>query len=172
MNMNLNTNMNTNANTGRIDIMGKTNLDVFSLYDQIPLSETTSDFREALTGTTTSTMLSVAFFSKENIKIIQNAIKAGVYKLSNGLFSIGEQNEDTLKIIMRSIFLQNSKHGCDVTSQIVELNKLVCDYAVPQVYGEADGYMKYKRDISTMAKPIQRPISTYHNNTLETKRFF
>jgi hypothetical protein len=164
--------MNTNANTGRIDIMGKTNLDVFSLYDQIPLSETTSDFREALTGTTTSTMLSVAFFSKENIKIIQNAIKAGVYKLSNGLFSIGEQNEDTLKIIMRSIFLQNSKHGCDVTSQIVELNKLVCDYAVPQVYGEADGYMKYKRDISTMAKPIQRPISTYHNNTLETKRFF
>lgn len=172
MNMNLNTNMNTNANTGRIDIMGKTNLDVFSLYDQIPLSETTSDFREALTGTTTSTMLSVAFFSKENIKIIQNAIKAGVYKLSNGLFSIGEQNEDTLKIIMRSIFLQNSKHGCDVTSQIVELNKLVCDYAVPQVYGEADGYMKYKRDISTMAKPIQRPISTYHNNTLETKSFF
>tara|TARA_B110000483_G_C18191912_1_gene541297 strand:+ start:1723 stop:2217 length:495 start_codon:yes stop_codon:yes gene_type:complete len=164
--------MNTNANTGRIDIMGKTNLDVFSLYDQIPLSETTSDFREALTGTTTSTMLSVAFFSKENIKIIQNAIKAGVYKLSNGLFSIGEQNEDTLKIIMRSIFLQNSKHGCDVTSQIVELNKLVCDYAVPQVYGEADGYMKYKRDISTMAKPIQRPISTYHNNTLETKSFF
>jgi len=69
--MNLNTNMNTNANTGRIDIMGKTNLDVFSLYDQIPLSETTSDFREALTGTTTSTMLSVAFFSKENIKIIK-----------------------------------------------------------------------------------------------------
>lgn len=172
MNMNLNTNMNNNANTGRIDIMGKTNLDVFSLYDQIPLSETTSDFREALTGTTTSTMLSVAFFSKENIKIIQNAIKAGVYKLSNGLFSIGEQNEDTLKIIMRSIFLQNSKHGCDVTSQIVELNKLVGDYAVPQVYGEADGYMKYKRDISTLAKPIQRPISTYHNNTLETKRFF
>jgi hypothetical protein len=170
--MNLNTNMNNNANTGRIDIMGKTNLDVFSLYDQIPLSETTSDFREALTGTTTSTMLSVAFFSKENIKIIQNAIKAGVYKLSNGLFSIGEQNEDTLKIIMRSIFLQNSKHGCDVTSQIVELNKLVGDYAVPQVYGEADGYMKYKRDISTLAKPIQRPISTYHNNTLETKRFF
>jgi hypothetical protein len=164
--------MNNNANTGRIDIMGKTNLDVFSLYDQIPLSETTSDFREALTGTTTSTMLSVAFFSKENIKIIQNAIKAGVYKLSNGLFSIGEQNEDTLKIIMRSIFLQNSKHGCDVTSQIVELNKLVGDYAVPQVYGEADGYMKYKRDISTLAKPIQRPISTYHNNTLETKRFF
>ena len=172
MNTNMNTNVNTKVNNGRIDIMGKTNLDVFTLYDQIPISETNSDFREALTGTTTTTMLSAAFFSKENIKIIQNAIKAGVYKLSNSKFSIGEQNEDTLKIIMRSIFLQNSKHGHDVTSQIVELNKLVCDYAVPQIYGEADGYMKYKRDISTMAKPMQRPLSTYHNNTLETKRFF
>lgn len=172
MNTNMNKKVNTKVNNGRIDVMGKTNLDVFTLYDQIPLSETTSDFREALTGTTTSSMLSVAFFSKENIKIIQNAIKAGVYKLSDGKFTIGDQNEDTLKIIMRSIYLQNSKHGNDVTSQIVELNRLVCDYAVPQVFGEAEGYMNYKRDISTMAKPMQRPLSTYHNNTLETKRFF
>ena len=73
---------------------------------------------------------------------------------------------------MRSIYLQNAKHGRDVTSQVSELNKLVCDYAVPQIYGEADGYMKYKRDVSTMATPMQRPISTYHNNTLETKKFF
>jgi hypothetical protein len=168
----MNTKVDTNINTGRIDIMGKTNLDVFTLYDQIPISETSSDFREALTGTTTSTMLSVAFFSKENIKIVQNSIKAGVYKLSKGQFSIGDQNEDTLKIIMRSIYLQNSKHSSNVTKQIVELNKLVRDYAVPQVFGEADGYMKYKRDISTLAKPMERPLSTYHSNTLETKRFF
>ena len=164
--------MNNNMNNGRIDIMGKTNLDVFTLYDQIPVSEGSSDFREALTGTNTSTMLSAAFFSKENIQIIQNAIKAGVNKLSNGNFVVGNQNEDTLKIIMRSIYLQNSKNGNDITTQIIELNKLVCDYAVPQIYGEADGYMKYKRDVSTMAKPMQRPISTYHNNTLELKKFF
>lgn len=159
-------------NNGRIDIIGKTNLDVFTLYDQIPTTDTTSDYREALTGTNSSTQLSHAYFSKENIKIIQNAIKAGVYKLSNGIFTIADQNEDTLKIIMRSIYLQNAKHGNDVRQQVRDLNKLVCDYAVPQIYGEADGYMKYKRDISTMATPIQRPISTYHNNTLETKKFF
>jgi hypothetical protein len=157
---------------GRIDILGKTNLDVFSLYDQMPVKEKSSDFREALTGTTTESYLSNAFFSKENIQIIQNAIKAGVYKKSNGKFTISNQNEDTLKIIMRSIFLQNAKHGKDVTSEIITLNKLVCDYAIPQIYGEADGYMKYKRDVSTMAKPMQRPISTYHTNTLETKTFF
>ena len=54
---------------GRIDIMGKTNLDVFTLYDQMPIKETSSDFREALTGTSTQTNLSNAFFSKENIEI-------------------------------------------------------------------------------------------------------
>ena len=56
--------------------------------------------------------------------------------------------------------------------KMLQLNKLVCDYAVPQIFKEADGYIKYKRDVSTMAKPMQRPISTYHTNTLETKTFF
>ena len=41
----------------------------------MPQQNTTSDFREALTrGTTTQTNLSNAFFLKENIEIIQNAI--------------------------------------------------------------------------------------------------
>ena len=107
-------------NNGRIDIIGKTNLDVFTLYDQIPTTDTTSDYREALTGTNSSTQLSHAYFSKENIKIIQNAIKAGVYKLSNGIFTIADQNEDTLKIIMRSIYLQNAKHGNNVRQQLAQ----------------------------------------------------
>ena len=56
MNATIDTNTGSRVNNGRIDVMGKTNLDVFTLYDQIPISETTSDFREALTGTTTTTM--------------------------------------------------------------------------------------------------------------------
>ena len=56
--------------------------------------------------TSSDGLCSAAFFSKENIQIIQNAIKAGVYKLSNGNFVVGNQNEDTLKIIMRSIYLE------------------------------------------------------------------
>ena len=30
---------------GRIDIMGKTNLDVFQLYDQIPINDDFSDIK-------------------------------------------------------------------------------------------------------------------------------
>ena len=78
-------------NNGRIDIAGKTNLDVFTLYDQIPTSDTTSDFREALTGTNSSTQLSHAYFSKENIQHLQNKIRQGVYEESNGQWKTGSQ---------------------------------------------------------------------------------
>ena len=43
------------------------------------------------------------FFSAENIRIVQNGLKAGVYNASNGNFRIGDQNEDTLKIIIITI---------------------------------------------------------------------
>ena len=58
------------------------------------------------------------------------------------------QDPDVLKIIMRSIFKQYSKNNAqDISTkqQIEALNKLVLDYAIPQVYGSAQGYMKYKR---------------------------
>ena len=118
-------------------------------------------------------LLSNAFFSSENIQIIQNAIRAGVYKASNTRFNICNQNEDTLKIIMRSMFLQHSINlKTNITEQIESLNKLVYDYCITQLLGEIEGYLKYKNDVSTLAVPLSRPISTYHNNTLETKKFF
>ena len=68
------------------------------------------------------------FFSAENIQIIQNSIKAGVYHSSNGQHVIGNQDEDTLKIIMRSIFLQLSANlQTNIMEQVNELNKLVLD---------------------------------------------
>ena len=87
---------------------------------------------------------------------------------------IGEQDVDTLKVIMRSIFFQHSAHLSDnIMGQVQELNKLVLDYCVPQVYGEAEGYMKYKHDISTLAVPMQRPAAaSYKTKTLEQKPWF
>ena len=74
---------------------------------------------------------------------------------------------------MRSIYLSHAVNiPNDITKQIEELNKLVIDYCVPQLLGECQGYIKYKNDVSTLVVPIDRPVSTYHNNTLETKKFF
>tara|TARA_S200000501_G_C20687180_1_gene683486 strand:- start:31 stop:534 length:504 start_codon:yes stop_codon:yes gene_type:complete len=163
----------TKQYNGRINIMGPNTGDVFQLYDRIPVDKKTTGYDNAMTGNWTATTLSKAYFSSENINIIQNAIKAGVYHTSKGTFVIGNQDLDTLKIIMRSTFLQfSSNTHQNITSQISNLNQLVVDYAVPQIIGEAEGYVKYKNDVSTLAVPMKRPMSTYHTNTLKQKDWF
>ena len=158
---------------GRVNILEEQSQDVFSLYDKIPIDQKITSYNDAMTGNFENSNLSRAFFSAKNIIIIQNALMAGVYKASNGRFNIGYQNEDTLKIIMRSMFLQHSANlSTNITEQIVELNKLVVDYCVPKLCSEASAYIKYKNDVSTLAVPLNRPISTYNNNVLELKNFF
>ena len=100
--------MNCNSN-GRVDILGNNVMDCFHLYDRIPISQGDTYFRTAMTGNWNNSLLTKAFFSIENIRILQNGIKAGVYHKSNGRFQIADQDTDILKIIMRSIFLQSSK---------------------------------------------------------------
>ena len=118
-------------------------------------------------------MLSKVYFSKGNIIILQNKIMQGVYKNSNGRFEIGYQDEDTLKIIMRSIYLQNAANNPqNITGQVEALNQIVTDYCVPQICSEAQAYINYKNDVSNLAVPIKRPVSTYSNNNLEFKKFF
>jgi hypothetical protein len=164
----------TNSSTnGRLDIRKPLKQTIFQLYDKINVNEKSSSFKDALNGNWENNILSSAYFSKDNIRILQNGIRAGVYNNSKAKFSIGDQNEDTLKIIMRSIFLSHAVNiPNDITKQIEELNTLVINYCVPQLMGECQGYIKYKNDVSTLVVPIDRPISTYHNNTLETKKFF
>lgn len=158
---------------GRIDILCDNTMDRFKLHDKIPISDRDDYSNNALTGNWERNALSDTFFSIDNIQTLQNGIRTGVYKASNGRFNISEQDVDTLKIIMRSIFLQNSKNQpTNIRGQVEDLNNLVFAYAVPQVTGEAIGYVNYKRDASTMYTPIQRPASTYHSNTLEQKPWF
>ena len=154
--------MNSSTN-GRVDIKTPNTSQLFQIYDKIPAHQC-STYRNPTEGLWDETTLSNLFFSRENIKIIQNGIRAGVYKRSKGNYVIGEQDCDSLKIIMRSVFLQNSSNQpTHVTQQVQALNQLVLDYCIQQVYGEAKGYVKYISDVSTLAVPIAHPITT--NNT-------
>ena len=163
-------NINTN---GRVNIIQPDISKLFNMYDPIPKKEAT-DYANALQGNWENSTLSITFFSKQNIQIIQNAFRAGVYKISKKQYLIGHQSEDTLKIIMRSVFLQNSANMiCHITQQIEALNNIVIEYCVNQIYGEAQGYLTYLHDASTLAVPIQRPVmSDTSNKTLELKHFF
>ena len=159
---------------GRINILthDRNNI-MFKMKDNIPVNSK-KDFRGAMTGNWYNTRLSDVFFSKENIQILQNGIRKGVYELSNKQFIISEQNEDELKIIMRSIFLQYSKNlKNNIKEQISSLNNLVLNYAINQVYSESIGYIKFKYDVSTMYEPISRPVlSRTNDKQLELKKWF
>ena len=163
--------MNFESN-GRVDILGPIGPQ-FQLADKIPIKQCVS-FRDALTGQWTDSLLSSAFFSGENIQILQNTIRKGVYEKSNRQYVIGPQNCDELKIIMRSIFLQNANNlPYDIKYQIITLNKLVTDFAIDQIYKEAVSYLKYKYDASTLSVPIATPVNTSpKTNTLELQPFF
>ena len=160
-----------NCLNGRVDILGPIGPQ-FNFSDKIPLKSCVS-YRDALTGSWTDTLLSKLFFSEENIQILQNSIKRGVYDRSNKKFVIGQQNCDELKIIMRSIYLQHCNNlPCDIKYQISRLNDLVTDYAIKQVYNEAIGYIKYKIDASTAYNPINLATNTSSKgNTLELRPF-
>jgi len=165
--------MNCNSSNGRVDILGPNTSSVFALSDRIPVTKGDS-FRDAMTGNWYDTALSNAFFSGQNIQILQNGLRKGVYKLSNDQYLVDEQSSDELKIIMRSVFLQNSRNlANNIPQQINVLNNIVLDYAVKQVYSACEGYMKYKRDASTLVVPIDAPIlSRTNDKQLLLKKWF
>ena len=142
---------------GRLDIVTPPTQDQFALYDRNPVHQCVT-YRDALNGIWENTALSNAFFSKENMQIIQNGIRAGVYEMSKQQFTVMPQKPDTLKIVMRSIYLQYAQHyPTGITAQVERLNKLVLDYAVLNVFNESVGYLKYCEDISTLAVPFELP---------------
>ena len=158
---------------GRVNILNNTPNSVFNLYDKIPVEQNITSYRNALTGNLEDNMLSKVFFSKGNIIILQKKIMQGVYNNSKGRFEIGYQDEDTLKIIMRSVYLQNAANNPNnITAQVEALNHIVADYCVPQICSEAEGYIKYKNDVSTLPVPLSHGVSTYSSNVLELKKFF
>ena len=152
------------TNNGRVDIKSPNTSSLFQMYDKIPANQCVT-FRNPTEGLWDDTDLSRTFFSHQNIKILQNGIRAGVYERSNNQYLIGPQDCDSLKIIMRSVYLQHASNlPYDIPQQVTELNKIVLNYCIQQVYSEAQGYMKYISDVSTLAVPIAHPVMADNND--------
>lgn len=160
---------------GRVNIIDEPSMEMrFKMQERLAVKNKATEYREALTGTWEDNVLAQVFFSKENAQIIQNGLRQGVYMMSNKQYQIAEQNGDTLKIIMRSIYLQYAEHYPDrITEQVERLNKLVLDYAVPTTFKECQAYVHYIKDASTLVVPLEVPL--HHDRQykqLELKPFF
>lgn len=155
--------------SGRVNIEGGT---PFFLKEQIPLDDKTNYFN-ATKYIFQPSELSNTYFSKENINKVHNDIKKKVYDLSQQKYVIDDQDMDVLKVIMRSIFLQYSKFQFEnIKQQVDHLNTMVVEYSSNNIYGEINGYLKYKKDASNMYTLMERPVYLHNDNSLELKTFF
>jgi hypothetical protein len=144
---------------GRVNILEPEDPDVrFRMFEKIAAKNKSVEYRDALEGNWEHNVLAQVYFSAENMQIIQNALRAGVYAMSNNAIIVPPQNIDALRVIMRSTYLQYAQHyPTNITQQVEQLNTYVLDYSVPFVFNEAVAYKKYLQDQSTLVMPLQHP---------------
>lgn len=153
-----------NYGNGRVEVSNPSAQEQFQLFDRIDKKNKSTSYYDALNGEQEQSQLSWAFFSKENMQILQNGLRAGVYEKSGGQFVLPPQNTDALKIIMRSTFLQYGQLlGNTIQEQIARLNKIVLDYIVPVLYSSSVSYKQYLVDQSTLVVPLPVPLGHDRN---------
>jgi hypothetical protein len=121
------------------------------------------------------TPLSVVFFSEANIDTLQNSIQQQVYSMSGNKYRIDRQDDQQLKIIMRSYYLTYAKNNdADVAGELADLNGRVVGYSSAVIYSEVDFHQFYVADLEEFAPPIANPmnVGVYGTRTGELKSFF
>jgi hypothetical protein len=154
--------LNLDKYNGRINLLDNSDPNfMFNIQERMMHKNKATSYSDALYGIWEDNLLSRLYFSAENVQILQNAIRAGVYEKSNSKFVVSPPNVDVLKVIMRSVYLQYVKNSSkvSVTSQIEVLNNIVLEYAIPATYNEAVGYVKYCEDQSTLVVPLELPLN-------------
>ena len=76
---------------------------------------------------------------------------------------------------MRSVYIQYAQHyQSNVTKQVEDLNAIVLNYAVLNVYNESISYMKYCEDVSALKVPLEMPkkIDRDYKDLESSREFF
>lgn len=132
------------------------------------------DNTNTISQSISNTKLSTLYFSKSNIEKIQLLIIRKVYEDSDKRFSIKEQSEQELLIIMRSYYLQFSKNlDTDINKQIENLNMMVINWCSNNIISNIEQHINYKKVSSTLPMPLERAqLPTQKGTrTLEIKSF-
>lgn len=103
------------------------------------------------------------YFSKENVTWLQKNIRYTVYITSNKKYVIHNQDETNLLIVMKAIYLQNSKNPSNPAmykEELLRLNNLVIGEVTPDIITQLQQYNGYIKDISNNPMPIPLPRNT------------
>jgi hypothetical protein len=105
------------------------------------------------------------FFSQENMDLINKQLILNVYKKTQNQFLICRQDERSLIIVMRYVFIEYSRNlPFDILNQIKELNNIVVSEITATVISNVDQKIGYLRDIKTQPIGPPLPINTKSTN--------
>jgi hypothetical protein len=155
------------SNTGRIFLQPPDMIKRLEMYDRIPVRDRCVDFREGIIGQNReASLLSDTFFLPQNVQIIQNAIRAGVYKRSNENYVIAPIDGDKIEAMMRTVFDTHSRNlPNNITEQVEALNELVVRRGIEEAYNNAVSYQKYLRDAKAgPVVPLPFPVASYDSS--------
>ena len=135
--------------------------------NMIENNSTQNNFQsEALYGIQEQTQLNQLYFSKANMKIIQNKIRYQVYLNTEKKHVIDNQSDVELEIVMRSIYLQHSPNlPNQIKEQIKYLNQLVTNWCVEKIIPEIYQYMGYLKEVEYMPVPLEHPVNLSSKGT-------
>ncbi len=105
-------------------------------------------------------LMTEAYFSVENMDIIQNMLIKNVFYKSEETLRINKISQETLLQVMNSIWQNHCRFlPYNYREQIRELNNKVSDYLVPLLLNEYKFYKNYLRDSNRSSLPqLERPI--------------
>lgn len=147
--------------------MTKNNMTIQDIYRTpfLLLQDHTTNYpnmaKEALKGIQSESELSKLFFSDVNIKRIQKAIRAAVYRKTNGEFRLDvDQDQKDLFLVMRATYLEEAKFiENKIVHQVKRLNEKVVSSIIFPMITEIKQYYGYLKEINKPLSPIPRPIS-------------
>ena len=146
-----------------------TNFNISKLYDEKNKNLDTYK-NEALNHLFYDNKVNVTFFSVGNINLLQDTIINEVYKKTN--YNIKRQSDRELLIVMKSIYLEYSRNNDDILDEEIKyLNDLVLNSIIPSIISNLYQYLGYLKDISTEYIPMDNPVLTKDDPSLEYNKF-
>ncbi|MDD4352752.1 MAG: hypothetical protein PHU71_07320 [Candidatus Gracilibacteria bacterium] len=119
-------------------------------------------------------LMKEAFFSAENMDIIQNMIIKTVFYQSGKKLRINKIKSETLFQVMNHMWTNFCRFlPYDLKEQIRELDRKVTQYLVPKLLNEAEFYFNYLRDSDRTNLPqLARPIMISRGRKQQLPSFY
>lgn len=119
-------------------------------------------------------LMKEAFFSLDNMDIIQNMIIKNVWNQSGQTLRINKIKHETLIQIMNHMWINFCRFlPYDLKEQIRDLDHKVTDYAVPLLLKESKFYFNYLRDSNVnKLDTLSQPIMVTNNRKQQLPSFY